>query len=119
MAWLSKALSSVIGVAAEKRAQSYLQKQGLRCIERNFRCKAGEIDLIMAQDEQLIFVEVKYRSSHHYGQAVEFLHQAKRRKLIRAIHYYLQTLKLNPAHTNFRLDLIAIDRQNIQWFKHI
>lgn len=119
MAWLSKALSSVIGFAAEKRAQSFLQKNGLAFIARNFRCKVGEIDLIMQQAQQLVFVEVKYRATTHYGHAAEFLHQSKRRKLVRAVHYYLHTLNLNPAHVNFRLDLVAIDGTNVQWYKHI
>lgn len=119
MAWLNKTLSVIIGNAAERRAQKHLQSAGLQFIERNYRCKAGEIDLIMTQDSQLVFVEVKYRSRSHFGRAAEFLHEAKRRKLIRAINYYLHTRQLNPAHINYRLDLVAIDQHHIQWFKQV
>ncbi|MCG8083044.1 MAG: YraN family protein, partial [Candidatus Thiodiazotropha taylori] len=59
------------GEAAEQLAVDYLSRRGLKLVTRNFRCKVGEIDLIMREKRTLVFVEVRYRQSDDYGSALE------------------------------------------------
>ena len=112
-------LAHWIGSEAESRACQYLEKQGLVLLQRNYRCKAGEIDLIMQDTEHLVFVEVKYRKKTHYGRAVEYFTETKRKKVQRAILHYLQRAGLNDALTPQRIDVIAIDNDQIKWLKAV
>ncbi|MDX3772564.1 YraN family protein [Chromatiaceae bacterium AAb-1] len=93
----------------EQLALTYLQQQGLQLIQRNYRCKAGEIDLIMQDAGQLIFVEVKYRSGDAYGGAAAAVTWQKQQKLLRAIHWYLQQQKITDKAC--RIDVLAIEGQ--------
>ncbi len=111
--------SHAIGMQAEQRAKAYLQAQGLRFITQNYRCKAGEIDLIMQDNEHLVFVEVKYRSRTQFGAALEYFTPQKRRKVETTIYHYLQKVGMNAHLANYRLDLVAIDGENYQWVKAI
>ena len=65
------------GAEAEDLACAWLQARGLRLLERNYRSRRGEIDLIMQDGEQLVFVEVRYRASNRYGSAAESITSAK------------------------------------------
>jgi putative endonuclease len=78
------------GYHAENYVCHYLQKAGLILLTRNFRCKMGEIDLIMRDDETIIFVEVRYRKSIAYGTAIESISAAKQKRLQRTADFYLQ-----------------------------
>ncbi len=73
----------------EDLAVSYLLQAGLHLLQRNFRCKAGEIDIICSQGEQLVFVEVRYRSNRNFGSAAASVGRTKQRKIIRAAQFYL------------------------------
>ncbi|WP_407075554.1 YraN family protein [Paraglaciecola sp.] len=124
MGWIKQAISPLIGKEAEGLARTFLEKQGLTFIEQNYRCRTGEIDLIMQDGEQLVFVEVKYRSRSQFGSAMEYFHPAKRRKFISALMYYMQENKLNPSIAPHRIDLVAIDnnkanQDDINWLKNI
>ncbi|WP_395341380.1 YraN family protein [Ningiella sp. W23] len=112
-------IASETGAKAEQVAKGYLIDQGLGFITENFRCKAGEIDLIFKDMQQFVFVEVKYRETDSHGSAAHMFTRAKRRKLERAIMCYLQALDLNLHHTSLRIDLIAIDKQNINWIQNV
>lgn len=76
------------GLQAEQLACDYLQHQGLDLIEKNFRVKCGEIDLIMRDSRTLIFVEVRYRKNNFFGGALESITWHKQQRLIRAAHIY-------------------------------
>ena len=65
----SSTIKQIAGDNAEDRALAYLLRQGLQLRTRNFRCKGGEIDLIMNERETLVFIEVRKRSSMRYGGA--------------------------------------------------
>lgn len=119
MRWIKQTLSSWLGAQAEDLACRYLLKQGLTLVTRNYRCRTGEIDLVMRDGEEWVFVEVKYRKSNTYGHASEFLDRHKRRKLESAVLYFLQQHDLNPAHSPHRIDLVAIQGQEIQWISRI
>lgn len=112
-------VSHAVGMQAEQRAKEYLQARGLTLITQNFRCKVGEIDLIMQDAEHLVFVEVKYRSHAKYGAAIEYFTAQKRRKVENTIYHYLQRVGLNSHTANYRLDLVAIDGEQYQWIKAI
>jgi len=103
---------------AEDRALRYLQQHGLKLIERNFRCKGGEIDLILAQPTQasnlLVFVEVRQRSSPRYGGAAASVTRNKQAKLIVAAQVFLQRYADPPA---CRFDVIAIEGDAIEWIR--
>lgn len=107
------------GFDAEQKAKAFLCAQSLTFIEQNFSCKVGEIDLIMQDRQQLVFVEVKYRKSDSHGNAAEHFTTNKRRKLEKAINYYLLQNNSNPFHTNFRLDVVAIDDEQVNWIKNV
>lgn len=101
------------GREAEELAYQYLLKQGLKPVLRNFRCKQGEIDLIMQDKNTLIFVEVRYRKSCHFGSSAESVTRTKQAKLAKAASYYLQQNR-KMAKYPARFDVIAISPLNGQ-----
>lgn len=119
MSWIKQRLSSVIGQKAEQQACQYLQAQGLTYLQRNYRCRTGEIDLVMADGDQLVFVEVKYRTRASHGSSAEYFHPRKRKKFESAVAHYLHEHKLNPSIVAFRIDLLAILGTNVEWFKGV
>lgn len=112
-------IAHLIGAKEEQRARQFLEAKGLVFVAQNYRCKAGEIDLVMQEQGCLVFVEVKYRSNKQHGSAVEFFTISKRQKLHRAINHYLQAKRINEAHAELRIDLVAIDGKAIQWLKAV
>lgn len=83
-------------------------------VERNFRCKGGEIDLVMRHHALLVFVEVRQRAGNRYGGAAGSVTPAKQARLILAAQIYLQRYKNPPA---CRLDVVAIDGTELTWLK--
>lgn len=79
-----------LGRLGEEAALRYLQERGYRLIARNFHCPYGELDLIMQQGRQLVFVEVKARTSNRFGQPEDAIGRQKMRRLRQAIGIYLQ-----------------------------
>lgn len=116
---IKQLLSGLLGKTAESRACEYLQQQGLRLVARNYRCKSGEIDLIMQDAQELVFVEVKFRSQTRFGHPAEYFDTKKRRKFESALFHYMQHKGLNPAQVPHRIDLIAITPKAIEWTKQI
>jgi putative endonuclease len=94
------------GAALEAAAERWLTARGLHCVARNFRCKGGEIDLVMREGTQLAFVEVRFRSSDRYGSAAESVTAAKQRRLVQAAHLFIEA---HPQwrHCNCRFDVLA------------
>lgn len=107
------------GIQAEQRAKAYLLSQDLCFVEQNFSVPMGEIDLIFKDQNQFVFVEVKYRSDDSHGKAAEFFTTSKRSKMLKAIMCYLQQHNLNLHHTSLRIDLIAIDNQRLEWLINV
>lgn len=106
------------GQKAEKRALRFLKRQGLILLQKNFRCYYGEIDLIMQDNDTIAFVEVRYRSNPHYGNALESITHSKQCHLQQSAQYYLSTTKAY-RHASGRFDVIGIDAQNkIDWIKN-
>jgi putative endonuclease len=105
----------VRGQQAEDDALAYLERQGLMLVERNFRCKGGEIDLVMREGEALVFVEVRQRADTRHGGAAASVDAGKQRRLILAAQTYLQRFAMPPA---CRIDVIAIDGTAWSWLKN-
>ena len=119
MRWIKQRYASLIGSQAEHLASEYLAAQGLTLITRNYRCKRGEIDLIMQDAGVLVFVEVKFRQNQAHGRAEEFFHPQKRAKFELAMQYYLHEKNLNPAHVAYRMDVVAINGNDVNWIKQV
>ena len=115
--------SNQIGQQAEKIATHYLLRAGLTYVTSNYHSRAGEIDIVMRDGVTWVFVEVKFRKTNTHGTAVDFFHQAKRKKFVKAVQYFMHNHSLNPAMVDHRIDLVAIDgsidEKNIQWFKSV
>ncbi|OIQ75227.1 hypothetical protein GALL_431030 [mine drainage metagenome] len=102
-----------LGQSAEDLASAYLQARGLRLVQRNYRVRGGEIDLIMrAADASLVFVEVRARSSGNFGGAAGSIDARKRRRIVLAARHYLARL---PAEPNCRFDVVALDAGRLEW----
>lgn len=102
------------GEAAERRARRHLEDNGLRCVETNYRCRWGEIDLVMRERDTLVFVEVRYRNSDRFGGATASVDSTKRRRLCRAASDYLARLR-GPAPAA-RFDVVALGPgDRIEW----
>lgn len=98
--------TGILGNRAEKLAAKYLIKNKLQLIETNYRCKLGELDLIMWHGDYLVFVEVRYRKTEYYGGALESVDHHKQSKLFKAAQHYLVTHKLNNCPARF--DIIGV-----------
>lgn len=107
------------GTAAEDLALRYLEARGLTLVARNFRCRTGELDLIMRDREQLVFVEVRSRRHSRYGTPAESVTRTKQQRLLRAAAFYLQRQRLLDAPCRF--DVVAIlqaeDEPRMEWIR--
>lgn len=109
------------GRRAEDAALAHLQRAGLTLVIRNYRCKAGEIDLVLRDGATLVLTEVRYRSGARFGGAAASVTWRKQRRLVNAARHLLMThpeLRRHPA----RFDVIAIDGRvpggAIDWIKN-
>ena len=115
----SQAGSRAAGARFELRAQRFLERQGLRLLERNYNCRHGEIDLIMLDGEELVFVEVRMRSSANFGGAALSVNSAKKRKIRKSIGHYLARYRVRPP---LRFDLIAFEADSgseLRWWRAV
>ncbi len=110
-----------VGEHWEKQALEHLLAKGLEPVEENFRCRMGEIDLIMLEGDCLVFIEVRYRRHSRFATAAESVDGMKQRKLIRTAAAYLAN---NPQYHALpvRFDVIAIDADSseqctLQWLR--
>ena len=105
------------GEAAEALAAAYLQRAGLKLVERNYRCRFGEIDLIARDGPTLVFVEVRMRSSERFGGAAASITAAKQLKLLRAARHYLSGTASAPP-CRFDALLVNGNDHSIEWLKN-
>ncbi len=101
--------NKILGNYGEDYTCEYLQNKGYRIIERNFRNKLGEIDLIAKDGKVICFIEVKTRESLQYGAPFEAVHLAKQRKMARVALSYLK-YRFNTVDILSRFDVISIYR---------
>lgn len=103
-----------VGAAFEERACLLLKEKGLRIVERNFRVRQGEIDIIAKEQETLVFVEVKYRKDGSRGLPEEAVDFRKQRQICRVALFYLSFRHL-PLSTPCRFDVVAICGNEVRW----
>jgi putative endonuclease len=104
------------GSATEEQACQFLMSQGLKLVDRNFRCPIGELDLVMLDGKTLVIVEVRYRKNNRYGGAEASVTRQKQAKIIAATHYYLTQHKTGAS---IRFDVVAITGDNpLNWIKN-
>jgi putative endonuclease len=94
------------GAAAERDAAELLLAAGYEIVERNFRCKAGELDIVARDGDVLVFVEVRSRSDDDHGHAVEMIGRTKQRRVVRVARHYLAIAA--PRFERCRFDVVAI-----------
>ncbi|XQW84549.1 YraN family protein [Thalassotalea piscium] len=97
------------GQIAEETAKTFLQAQGLTYLEKNFHSRWGELDLIMKDQNVIVFVEVKFRKNNLFGGAISAVSRQKQQKIIKTSAIYLQHQGLNEYNTPYRFDVVAIE----------
>ncbi|UCV12146.1 YraN family protein [Dechloromonas denitrificans] len=105
------------GREAETLAARVLERRGLRVLERNFRIRGGEIDLICRDGSTLVFVEVRLRSRSDFGGAGASITPSKQRRIILAARHYLA----GKPECDCRFDCILLDRldeSHLEWIRH-
>lgn len=103
-----------LGKAAEDAAAAYLARQGLRLVARNWRCRGGEIDLVMRDGAALVFVEVRERKDARYGGAGASITASKQARLLHAARLYLAGQGQPPP---CRFDAVLIEAGRLTWLK--
>jgi len=107
------------GREAENRAWEYLRSRGLRLLQRNYRSRRGEIDLVLQDQDSLVFVEVRYRRESRFGTGAESVDRRKQSKLIACAQHYMQT---NPAIARqpCRFDVVSVggSGEAIEWIRN-
>jgi len=115
------------GMHAELACCEYLKNQGLKFLQKNFRGRQGEIDLIMLDKKTLVFVEVRYRKNNDYGGALASITPLKQRHILTTAEFFLQQ---HPQYKNARIDVVGMskkpdndacdtsDEYNYEWIKN-
>ena len=112
-----KAAHLQIGQAVESLSLLYLQSRGLKCIEKNYRCRYGEIDLIMMHQRDLVFIEVRYRKNDLFGGATQSIDASKQRKIRHTAETFLQenqSIEFNGC----RFDVVAVSGEPPNYETH-
>ena len=106
-----------IGNQYENLACSYMEKEGMHILARNYRVRAGEIDIIAMDKDVLVFAEVKYRSSIEYGGAEYAIPDSKKKTIVRVAQWFMASRKI-PQDTFCRFDAVLIDGETITYIKN-
>ena len=114
MALLSKLSNKRLqGSLYEQKARAYLETQGLKFIAANQTFKCGELDLVMADGDTVVFVEVRQRKSNRFGSAVESMDYRKQQKWLNAANMWLFTKRKQSLDTaKCRFDVVAFEGDN-------
>lgn len=106
------------GRNAESLARRFMQKQGLRFVASNYEKPYGEVDLIMRDQNTLVFTEVRAREDFSHGHPFETVTKAKQSRIIRVAKQYLAEFA-DEMHTECRFDIIAINLANdsVEWLQ--
>ena len=99
-------LKQLFGRDGERFAERYLRKKGYVLVERNYRCRGGEVDLIVLDRKVVVFVEVKTRSDHQFGTPAEAVESRKQQKMIQAAQFFLNSKGLHERDARF--DVVGI-----------
>ena len=95
-----------VGAKGEKLAAKFLKRKGYTIIQRNYRCKLGEIDIIAEQDRTIVFVEVRTKQTERFGPPQYSITSGKRWQISKAALYYIKEKRL--VERSCRFDVIAV-----------
>ena len=107
----------IVGTKYEQIAADFLKQKNIQILEMNYRCRAGEIDLIVRDGNYLVFVEVKYRSTDKNGYPEEAVTKKKQKIISFVSKYYCFSHNLSES-TPIRFDVVSICGTHIRWLKH-
>ncbi|MCK5719727.1 MAG: YraN family protein [Thiomargarita sp.] len=114
-------IQSEYGKWAEKLAHDYLCKQGLHFVTQNYRCQMGEIDLIMLEQNILVFIEVRYRKNKRYGGSLESISLRKQQHILDTATRYIQAHQWAQQHS-CRFDVVLIEgfmnKPELRWISN-
>lgn len=103
-------IRQLFGREGERLAEQYLKKKGYKLVERNYRCRAGEVDLIALDRRVVVFVEVKTRSNLSFGTPFEAVKPVKQRKMIHTAQFFLNAKGLHEREARF--DVVGVTWSN-------
>lgn len=109
-------MPKTLGKAGEERTRDYLAGKGYKILAQNYRSPFGEVDLICQDEKEIVFVEVKTRSSSAFGEGLEAVNFKKQEKIIRTAQYFLK--KKGIKNLPFRFDVISILSKEITHIPH-
>lgn len=98
--------NKLLGAFGEDLACNYLESKGYRILERNFNCKVGELDIIAMEGDNLVFIEVKSRTSTGYGNPSEAVSYTKQKRIVKAALFFMTKHKLFDYMSRF--DVIEV-----------
>jgi len=96
----------VLGAEGERAAEKFLRRQRYTIVERNYRCRSGEVDLIALDRSTVVFVEVKTRTQRGFGSPLEAVDPRKQRQVQRAAQHYLSEKRLHDRDARF--DVVGV-----------
>lgn len=105
------------GKIYEEKAAAFLKERGFFLLEKNYRCRQGEVDLIGIHDGCLVFVEVKYRKDKRSGMPEEAVGPAKQMKICMVSDYY-RMREPSAAERQIRYDVVAVCGEDIRWYRN-
>ena len=100
------------GARSEQLAVTFLESRGYLIVERNFKTKIGELDIIARDRDILVFVEVRSRANDDFGSALDAVHAEKRQKVSRMAQQYIAWRR--PAFEAARFDVVAITGEHVE-----
>ena len=113
---IEKASHLIRGQSAEEIAFKFLIDKGLRPVCRNFHCQAGELDIVMRDQQTLVIVEVRYRKNDDFGGPLASITKKKQNRIITATNHFIQQ---NNIKGFIRFDVIAVSGPDkINWIKN-
>jgi len=111
-------INQEIGKLGEDIAVNYLKQKGYKILDRNFECRQGELDIIALDKKEIVFIEVKTRTSNRYGYPSEAVNKIKQKHMLQTIKYYLYVRNLNDKFV--RIDVIEVYiKDNVYKVNHI
>jgi putative endonuclease len=96
----------LLGAEGEREAEKFLRRQRYTIVARNYRCPAGEVDLIAIDRSIVVFIEVKTRTQPGFGSPLEAVDRRKQRQILRAAQYYISEKRLH--HRDARFDVVGV-----------
>ncbi len=101
---------------------NYLIQRGLKRLNQNYRCRMGEIDLIMQEGQYLLFIEVRYRKNDDFGGAKASITKEKQKKIRKVAEFYLKRFGQNAQSIFCRFDAVTVctvaTGLKIEWLKN-